>query len=81
VSAIRCQNCNSVLLERYRSRLLSSALNTEDMKIEATGRDANIFKGAEGARWVLIWIFLLILIFLVLAFALACLIGLKILYG
>ena len=42
------------------------------MKIEATGRDANIFQRAEGAMRVLIWIFL------VLDFALACFIGVKI---
>ena len=42
------------------------------MKVETTERDANIFKRAEGAMRFLIWIFL------VLDFALACFIALKI---
>ena len=50
------------------------------MKIATTGRDANNFERAEGTVCVLLWIFLLILIFLVLDLALACYMGLKILY-
>ena len=42
------------------------------MKIETTGKDTNIFKRAEAAMHILIWIFL------VLDFALACFIGVKI---